>query len=323
MVDSTGHDDEQVQLEDKEPTRRAIWCHLALFLWLGGFHVNTVVAVVCLANIRSAWAITLLAVWIALMFIPVQYESTLGDFVAKFISKYAPKYFPITVVFEDKASFDPNGCYVIAAEPHSVLPIGLIALAPQSGFLPFTKLRALASTAVFWTPIVRHIWSWLGLVPVSRRKFSELLESGYSCILVPGGVQECLYMESDREVVFLKNRYGFVKVAIEAGAAVVPSFCFGQTNIYHWWKPSGEWYNQMSRKIRFTPLVFWGRFGGPVPFQKPMYYVVGKPINVTKNPSPTREEIAAVHGQFVKAVEELFEKHKAAAGFKDTSLYVY
>lgn len=34
-----------------------------------------------------------------------------------------------------------------------------------------------------------------------------------------------------------------------------------QTNIYHWWKPSGEWYNQMSRKIRFTPLVFWGRFG--------------------------------------------------------------
>jgi hypothetical protein len=96
-----------------------------------------------------------------------------------------------------------------------------------------------------------------------------------------------------------------------------------QTNIYHWWKPSGEWYNQMSRKIRFTPLVFWGRFGGPVPFQKPMYYVVGKPIPVTKNPSPTREEIAAVHGQFVKAVEELFEKHKAAAGFKDTSLYVY
>ncbi len=58
MVDSTGHDDEQVQLEDKEPTTRAIWCHLALFLWLGGFHVNTVVAVVCLANLRSAWAIT-------------------------------------------------------------------------------------------------------------------------------------------------------------------------------------------------------------------------------------------------------------------------
>jgi hypothetical protein len=34
-------------------------------------------------------------------------------------------------------------------------------------------------------------------------------------------------------------------------------------------------------------------------------------------------QIAVLHGQYIRAVEELFEKHKAAAGFKDTSLYVY
>jgi hypothetical protein len=53
---------------------------------------------------------------------------------------------------------------------------------------------------------------------------------------------------------------------MQAGAAVVPCFCFGQTNIYHWWKPSGKWYNQMSRKLGFTPLVFWGRFGYNIQF---------------------------------------------------------
>ncbi len=143
------------------------------------------------------------------------------------------------------------------------------------------------------------------------------------------------------QVVYLKNRFGFVKVAIQAGAAVVPCFCFGQvwpttsiiwllpgqdftcnlrdgsetcssvlnenwdsscwapqgsvhfllilklldlalsrwfyvtlslldvvvqTNTYRWWKPSGKWYNQMSRKLGFTPLVFWGRFGYNIQF---------------------------------------------------------
>ncbi|CAK9200099.1 unnamed protein product [Sphagnum troendelagicum] len=308
---------------EKGTGRTRIWNHLALLMWMGGIHVNFFVAGLILTNLRSTWAITLLAVWIALVFIPARSDGPVGQIVAKFICKYAPKYFPITVVFEDEGHLNSDGCYVIAAEPHSVLPVGIIVLTPQSGFLPLTKIRALASTAVFWTPIIRHIWTWLGLVPVSRRHFSKLLEEGYSCILVPGGVQECLYMEPDREVVYLKNRFGFVKVAIQAGAAVVPCFCFGQTNTYRWWKPSGKWYNQMSRKLGFTPLVFWGRFGGPVPFQKPMYFVVGKPIDVTKNPSPTNEEIAVLHGQYIRAVEELFEKHKAAAGFKDTSLYVY
>ncbi|KAG0557484.1 hypothetical protein KC19_11G134200 [Ceratodon purpureus] len=300
-----------------------LWSFVAMFMWLGGFHVNFFVGVLCVSQLPSLWAFTVLAIWVTLMFLPAEYNTPLGSVVARFIVKHATNYFPIKVIFEDKEAFDPNQSYVIAAEPHSVLPLGIVILTPQSGVLPVNKLRALASNAVFWSPLVRHIWTWLGVAPVSRKSFSEFLKKGISCIVCPGGVQECLYMREGSEVVFLKQRYGFIKVAMEAGSPLVPTFCFGQSNAYKWWKPRGKWYNQLSRAIGFTPMYFWGRFGGPVPFRTPMYYVVGKPIPVSKITNPSHEEVSVVHGKFIGALEALFEKHKRDLGFEGSTLEVY
>lgn len=297
---------------------------VAMVMWLGGFQINFVVVGLCFWNWSKPWALTLLAFWIGLLFVPVRYNNGgAGDSVAKFICKYVPAYFPIKVVFEDESAFKPKQSYVFAAEPHSILPLGLIILTPQCGVLPVSDLRGLGTSAIFWTPYVRQVWTWLGLVPVSRKYFTELLQRGTSTVVIPGGVQECLYLERGREVVFLRKRFGFIKVAMETGAHIVPTFCFGQSNTYRWWKPKGQWYNQLSRAIGFTPLVFWGRYGTPIPFRSPMTYVIGKPIEVVKNPQATHEEVGAVLEKYIEAVEKLFESHKAAAGFKDTPLHVY
>jgi len=75
---------------------------------------------------------------------------------------------------------------------------------------------------LFFVPVLRHFWHWLGVRPAHRKVMEKILSSGTSVVLCPGGVQECLVMEQNAEVVYLKNRRGFVRMAIQQGAGAQP-----------------------------------------------------------------------------------------------------
>ena len=84
----------------------------------------------------------------------------------------------------------------------------------------------------FLIPIVRQLWWWVGVRPVSRSSMRSILQSGKSVVFVPGGIREIAAMKTGVEVVYLKERYGFVKLAIQMGVPLVPVFAFGQTQAY-------------------------------------------------------------------------------------------
>ena len=71
----------------------------------------------------------------------------------------------------------------------------------------------------FYCPVVRHLWWWLGGRPASAAVMRGMLSKGDSALVCPGGVRECLYMEKGREAVFLSGRTGFVRIAMQYGAA--------------------------------------------------------------------------------------------------------
>lgn len=61
-------------------------------------------------------------------------------------------------------------------------------------------------------------------------------------------------MQKDSETAFLKNRKGFIRLAMQTGAAVVPCFAFGQGGTYSWWRPgppllSEAFVQAMSRRM--------------------------------------------------------------------------
>eukprot|EP00249_Psilotum_nudum_P008817 c21524_g1_i1 orf=168-1151(+) len=304
------------------PPSNAILSSLGLLLWLGLIHFNVFVAIVSVFFLPTAWTFTLFGFMVVLMVIPLGDNSQFAQGVARIMCKSVASHFPVTLVVDDMEAFDPNQAYLIAVEPHSVLPLGIVALSNYTGYMPFTRTKILATSVIFFIPIVRHLWSWLGLVPASMKVALKQLMAGYTCVVIPGGVREMLFMEHNREIAFLKKRYGFVRTAIQTGSPLVPAFIFGQSYIYNWWKPNGKLYDHFARAIGAAPIVFWGVFGSPVPHRRPMYVAVGKPIHVEKNPDPPFEVVKALHIKFLSSLEDLFENHKVPAGYTDSHLYI-
>lgn len=48
---------------------------------------------------------------------------------------------------------------------------------------------------------------------------------------MPFVLQECLFLEQGKETIFLRRRFGFVKMALQTGAHLVPAFAFGQSRM--------------------------------------------------------------------------------------------
>uniref|UniRef100_A0ACD5UW94 Uncharacterized protein n=2 Tax=Avena sativa TaxID=4498 RepID=A0ACD5UW94_AVESA len=266
---------------------------IALALWLGAIHMNLLLlsASAFFFSIRSAALVV--GMQLFLMLAPVKGTNTWGRAVARFICKHAVGYFPITLHIEDYHAFDPKTAYVFGYEPHCAVPLGMWALADPMGFMPLPKMKLLANSASFYTPFMKQIWTWLGMVPVSRENMCYYLGAGYSCTLVPGGLREMLYMDHEHqsEVASIRSRKGFVRIAVQTGSPLVPVFCFGQGHAYNWWRPGSKSLVKLLRAIKAPPAVFWGKFGTPIPFRSPIHVFVGRPIDVTKNDQPTMDEV--------------------------------
>lgn len=273
---------------------------------------------------QSLWAATVLVLLLSTSFVrPAQWSVVRHLFVWRLWAAWQD--------FELRVEYDPESITtssLVAVVPHGVFPISLVALscAPQSTFTPRSfRLRCGIATFLLRVPVLGAILSCFGAVDASWTScVRELQQEKTFFFLVPGGIAS-IFVEGaatrEKEVVLLKDRKGYAKLALQTGSPVHPCYAFGQNPTFSVWPTAGSWAHRMSKKWRISLMLFYGFWGLPVPRRQKLCLVIGAPLAVERIANPSQVDIDSLHQHFQRAVSELFERHKSSVeGYEQKKL---
>merc|ERR1712166_725796 len=221
----------------------------------------------------------------------------------------------------------PSKPVVVGIHPHGVasdyrvLMDGLLYEA-----LPGRHLFTLGASVLFSLPLVRELALWTRTIDASKSVAKRALESGVSLAVIPGGEAEQMRTQTGVEDVYITKRVGFVKLAMQHEAALVPCYAFGTTDLYditesqHQANTTGFLWT-LSKKFGVAMPRFRGRFGF-LPKRKACCMVFGDPFEPEcKEPKkPTDGELVAALALYMRKLKALFDEHKEAMGCGDREL---
>lgn len=155
------------------------------------------------------------------------------------------------------------------------------------------------------------------------KTFSALLKKGATVAVQPGGLVEQVNTDHLREVAYFPPRLGFVRLAIQHGVPLLPAYAFGENQLY----TTAGWVRRINCFVYKTfhagCLIVLG-LGGlpnspvlPNPGMLPimgngLHVRWGEPVEVgPADADPSDEKVKEVFERYCKALQALFDKHKA------------
>lgn len=330
---------------------------IAVNVWLGWLCNLSFLGVALLfVSWTAKTTIIAIVVLAAVVPVPSQFEplGPLYATVGNFIMRRAAQYFSLQVQMtrsteETLERLRSEGKpVVIGLEPHGVIPFSIFFCHAATAGFPLKDGRGLMSSILFMIPGMRQVYTSVAAAGADKKTMYGLLDRGISCVLIPGGVQEVPLLNKGTEkdlYLYLNKRLGFVKVALEKGAPVIPAFCFGILESYSWWIVPGKIAEQIGRTIGFMPMLYFGAMGVPlwIPRKVPLTVFVGEPIQgpalprvpdgckvgaelseeqKTKLSSEIDEIVVATHAKYVEAMKKLFEENKKRLNMNDVTLHI-
>ncbi|XP_061659002.1 2-acylglycerol O-acyltransferase 3b isoform X2 [Syngnathoides biaculeatus] len=238
-------------------------------------------------------------------------------------------YFPLKLV--KTAELNPNKNYILGCHPHGIMSIGAfgcfnIECCGFSEAFPGMRVTLAILAGLFRIPIFRDYLMAAGLCPVSKASLGHLLSRrgpGNAVVIVIGGAAESLASRPGVQTVVVKQRKGFVRLALEFGADLVPVYSFGETELFRQVAFSegslARRLQDLFRKVSgFAPCLFIGHRWALLPSRTPVTTVVGRPIPVPQRVAPTDEEVERYHQLYVDGLSNLFHEHKVSCGLPES-----
>jgi len=228
-------------------------------------------------------------------------------------------WFPASIHFESPLS--PEKQYIFGSHPHGVMSLHHAMLASNGcnfhSVSPGSSRRDLGASVVFRIPFYRDILLWLGVVDASRTVAKKVLKSGKSLLILVGGEQEQLRSQVGEHVVFIKDRKGFVRLALEHGVPIVPAYTFGETDLYYSSRFLYGFRMWLMKNFRVAIT-----FSSLKPKRVPLVSCFGTPIEVPRVENPSKEQVDEYHQKYMDELVRVFEKNKAEHGYGDKKLVV-
>ncbi len=162
-----------------------------------------------------------------------------------------------------------------------------------------------------------------GLYSATKASTLHFMKRGVSFGLIPGGFHEATICSPSTDRVFLKDRKGFVKYALQHGYALQPVYTFGESDTYS--NLQGSWSLRWTLNDWKVPaIVPVGRWWCPLlPRACELHTVGGLPLRLPKIDKPTAGDVDEWHGKYVEHLKTHFNKHKKQFGSGERELEIW
>ena len=126
--------------------------------------------------------------------------------------------------------YPPTRKYMFAHFPHGIYPMGpFLSVSCFAEGAPGVRCSGVIADVLLRTPGLRHLYTAVGSRSASKKSIERIFKAGGSVGILPGGIKEMFLADrgASTERIYLAKRFGFVKMAMTSGAAVVPIVHFG------------------------------------------------------------------------------------------------